>query len=93
MIREPRLFQAQRVRVIDLEIGNAWEALPRGSCIEPCAEDDDLLKAASEMLVQPVVEVRVLSLTLVAAAGNPSEIASAARFVLSSRKIGTIGSR
>ena len=57
VFREPRLFEAQRARVIDLEIGDAWDALPRGSRVEPCAEDDDLLKAASEMLVQPVVEV------------------------------------
>ena len=57
MFREPRLFEAQGSRVIDLEIGNAWDALPRGSRVEPRAEDDDLLKAAGEMLVQPVVEV------------------------------------
>ena len=57
LFREPRLFEAQGSRVIDLEIDNAWDALPRGSRVEPGAEDDDLLKTASEMLVQPVVEV------------------------------------
>ena len=57
MFREPRLFEAQRIRVIDLEIGYAREALARCPRIEPRAEDHHLPKAASEVLVQPVVEV------------------------------------
>ena len=52
-----RLFQLQRRRIVDLEVGHPRRLASHGAGVQAGAEDDDLSETRNQVLLERVVEI------------------------------------